>query len=323
MGFSLADGISIRAPMMDDAQAIVDLINACSVAEGGAPDFTSDRLLEGWRDDTFALATDAWVAVAPDGQIVGYEEAHTDGNGASVELDGYVHPSFKGQGIGACLLRLAEARARVAITAWPASLRVMIESTNAAAQQLLAAEGFRPIRHFWRMEIALGASPAPVWPTGVAVRAFVSGQDERITHAAMEEAFADHWNYRPTPIGDWERALLRRAEFDPALWFLAVDGDEIAGMALCFDRFENGGWVRTLGVRPGWRRRGLGLALLYHAFGVFYARGQRMVGLAVDSRSLTGATRLYERAGLYVTERYDTCEKILSEIRDRSPPPNL
>ena len=31
---------------------------------------------------------------------------------------------------------------------------------------------------------------------------------------------------------------------------------------------------------------------------------------AVDSQSLIGATRLYERAGMHVAERYDTCEKV-------------
>jgi mycothiol synthase len=312
----MPSGVVVRAPTISDAQAIVELVNACSVAEGGKPDFTADRLLAGWRNDTFALATDAWVAITQDEQLVGYEEAHVGDAGAPVELDGYVHPAFKGLGIGTFLLRQAEARAREATAAWPAGqslcLHVTIESANAAAQQLIAAEGFRPIRHFWRMEIELEAQPlSPEWPTGVTVGPFVPGQDERLTHAALEEAFTDHWHHRPVPFENWERALLRRAEFDPALWFLARDGAEIAGAALCFDNAEHGGWVRTLGVRPAWRRRGLGLALLRHTFGAFYGRGRRVVGLGVDSQSLTGATRLYKRAGMHVAERYDTCEKLL------------
>jgi mycothiol synthase len=193
----------------------------------------------------------------------------------------------------------------------PFRLRATIESANQAAQQLFAAEGYSAIRHFWRMEIELNASPtAPSWPAGVTVRSFVRGQDERATYAAIEDAFADHWDHAPTTFEEWERSLLGRADFDPALWFLALAGDQIVGTALCFDNHEHGGWVRDVGVRARWRQRGLGLALLHQAFGAFYARGRPTVALAVDSQSLTGATRLYERAGMRVAERYDTCEKV-------------
>ena len=62
-----------------------------------------------------------------------------------------------------------------------------------------------------------------------------------------------------------------------------------------------------------WRKRGLGLALLLQAFNEFYQRGDRTVGLGVDAQSLTGATRLYEKAGMHVTRRYDTYEKVIRE----------
>ena len=57
-------------------------------------------------------------------------------------------------------------------------------------------------------------------------------------------------------------------------------------------------------MRPSWRQRGIGLALLQHAFGEFYRRGVRTVELSVDSESPTGAPRLYLRAGMEVTKSY-------------------
>ncbi len=72
------------------------------------------------------------------------------------------------------------------------------------------------------------------------------------------------------------------------------------------------GWVRVLGVKWPWRRRGLGLALLLHSFGELLRRGIRTVGLGVDAENLTGAVRLYERAGMWVEHRYDICERRLA-----------
>jgi len=44
----------------------------------------------------------------------------------------------------------------------------------------------------------------------------------------------------------------------------------------------------------------LGLALLHHAFTEFWRRGERAVALGVDAENPTGATRLYERAGMHM-----------------------
>jgi ribosomal protein S18 acetylase RimI-like enzyme len=98
-----------------------------------------------------------------------------------------------------------------------------------------------------------------------------------------------------------------------------MDGDEIAGVCLCrrdFSEDADMGWVGTLGVRKGWRKRGLGLALLQHAFNVFHQEGKLRVGLGVDAASLTGATRLYEKAGMNVARRYDNYEKVVRPGRD-------
>jgi ribosomal protein S18 acetylase RimI-like enzyme len=63
--------------------------------------------------------------------------------------------------------------------------------------------------------------------------------------------------------------------------------------------------VGTLAVRPRWRRRGLGEALLRAAFAALYERGRRRVGLGVDAENVTGALRLYERVGMRVIRQSD------------------
>jgi mycothiol synthase len=61
-------------------------------------------------------------------------------------------------------------------------------------------------------------------------------------------------------------------------------------------------------VIPAFRKRGLGSALLLHAFAGLYARGERRMGLGVDATNETGATRLYESAGMRVAWKADVCE---------------
>ena len=71
------------------------------------------------------------------------------------------------------------------------------------------------------------------------------------------------------------------------------------------------GWVEVLGVRRQWRRRGLALALLLHAFGEFHRRGHKRVGLGVDGENTTGAVRLYEKAGMRPGRQWDVYERQL------------
>ena len=110
-----------------------------------------------------------------------------------------------------------------------------------------------------------------------------------------------------SPAGFREIYLGARG-FDPSLWLLAFDGDELAGCSLGY--LERGtdtdlGWIGTLGVRAPWRRRGLGEALLRRSFAALHARGKRRIGLGVDAGNVTGALRLYERAGMRPVRRSD------------------
>ena len=62
-------------------------------------------------------------------------------------------------------------------------------------------------------------------------------------------------------------------------------------------------------MRRPWQRRGLGLALLFGTFRRLCERGIRRTSLVVDSESPTGATRLYERAGMHADRFYAVYRK--------------
>jgi mycothiol synthase len=315
MTIPLPAGYVVRPPVISDAQGVADLIVARDMADYGSTDANVEEVQNYWEAPRFDLAQDARIIIAPDGLIVGYEEIYPRGD-ERLEYDGFVHPRENGRGLGTLLLRWAEERARQRVSEMQPTGSVILRGNTAAVDQnasaMFNAEGFALVRQFWRMEIAMTSPPdRPVWPAGITLRTMQSAQDQRLVHAAKEEAFADHWGHVPQTFEDWEQAVLHSDGFDPALTFMAFDGDEVAGVVV--NRHRDIAWVWQLAVRPAWRKRGLGLALLLQAFNEFYQRGDRAVGLGVDAQSLTGATRLYEKAGMHVTRRYDTYEKMLRE----------
>ena len=113
----------------------------------------------------------------------------------------------------------------------------------------------------------------------------------------------------------WSLQKFDRQDFDPSLWLVAWDGDQIAGFSQ--NRLRMGiGWVGTLGVRAAWRKRGLGEARLLHSFDNFYQRGIKTIGLGVDASSLTGALKLYESAGMRVLREFKMFENELRPGRE-------
>jgi ribosomal protein S18 acetylase RimI-like enzyme len=181
------------------------------------------------------------------------------------------------------------------------------------AHRLLESCGFHEVRRFYRMVIELQEPPPePVWPDGLRLAAVDFEADHRALHAALDEAFAGHWNVRRRSHETWLEVQRERGLADPWGWIVVRDGDEIAAVtALQRERFGMG-WIGTVGVLPAWRRRGLGEAMIREAFGRFWAAGQRTVGLGVDAQNETGATRLYERAGMHVSWSATFFEKVLA-----------
>ena len=139
------------------------------------------------------------------------------------------------------------------------------------------------------------------------MRAFLPGQDEHLAHELIQEAFQIS-----QPFAEWEHAFTHES-FDPTLWFFALDGQHVAGAIFCYNDNPKMGWIWDLAIRIPWRRRGIGMALLQHAFNEFYTRGQRTIGLDVNAENQTGATQLYRHVGMQRVQEYYTYDKELRQ----------
>jgi mycothiol synthase len=312
MDNKLPEGYMDRAPRLEDTEAVVEMFNAASRQLLGIDQVTLEEQRIEFETPGRSLEEDFRVVVAPGGTMAGYIEVF----GLSAPFTplycwGRVHPEHQGRGVGSYLMEWAEERARKALPLSAPELRVSFwafcNTIDTRAQALFTHQGFTLLRHNLRMVIDLdGAPPEPVWPEGITLRTVVPGQDEFAAFAAGREAFEDHWGHVVRPLEEeyetWQHRLLHNSDYDPSLWFLALDGDAIAGGSLCFKRVDNDprfGWVASLSVRRPWRKQGLGLALLQQSIAEFYRRGYRKVGLGVDAQNLSGAVRLYEKAGMH------------------------
>ena len=310
----LPAGYSLRNATWDDLLPVVQLIYAVCEQDGDTTIATSEEeMREIWEDPKLDMNTDTFVVTDSDGKVVGYEEFYNRSEHASLIGDGYVHPKYLGRGIGTALLRALDERVRDEMGKADPELRVFIRNSMAIgdteAREMHENEDYQPIRFFWRMEIELDkAPPTPIFPAGIELRPFDEAAHAELVYQANDEAFSDHWGHTTIDFTEWKRRTIESSEYAPELWSVAWDGDQIAGYAIC--RYRSGiGWIGSLGVRRTWRKKGLGLVLLYHSFNEFYKRGQMTIGLGVDASNPTGATRLYERAGMHIGSEYVTYEK--------------
>ncbi len=308
------NGFIVRPARMDDLEEAVAMFNRSSREMIGRAEFTPVEYRREWEAPGFYLQNDSRLVLSPDDVIVGCVEVWA-------LIDPPVHPwvwarvdpQWEGRGIGTAMLQWGKARAIEAtfdrvLEPYRIAMYCGTYGNHEASRRLLEGFGMHLIRQAHHMRIDFDKPIGePSWPEGILVRTYNHAEDAEAVYLANDEAFRDHWGYVETPFEQgferWLHFLVNRDNFDPSLWFLAVDGEEIAGMALCRPQADDDaeiGWVGELCVLRPWRRKGIGLALLRHAFRELRKRGKRGVGLGVDAENLTGALRLYERAGMHV-----------------------
>lgn len=296
-------GLTFRHPREDDLPNAARVFSAEERGVRGRVTYGVDELRDWWS--LYDLAS-SWLVENEAGEAIGASGLLARGPECSAWIA--VDPRYNGRGISTELIARAERRVR---ELGRDRLRVGSLAENDSAHALLQALGFREIRRFFRMQVDFDEPPpAPRAIEGIRIETFRL-EDARAFHAAFLEAMADDWGFVATSFEEWKKLRLDRGDNDTSLWFLARDDGEIAGAIRCDGQKFGGGFVGALGVRRPWRGRGIGTALLQKAFTAYYDRGVRRVSLGVDAENRSGATRLYERAGMRVVSEDVMFEKVL------------
>jgi hypothetical protein len=192
----------------------------------------------------------------------------------------------------------------------------VVNNTNEEGGILLQNNGFAPILHSWHMEIKLKKVPGTAsLPYGIEIKPFIRDVHAVAVWQADNEAFLDLRGGHGQTFEEWSRESFGNSGYDPDLWVVAWDGEQVVGYSNnCFHKGM--GWIRTLAIRHPWQLSDLGAALLDHSFGNFYKRDVKTVGAGVDSAIITTAVRFYQEAGMTAKGAFTMFEKEIGPKED-------
>jgi mycothiol synthase len=318
----LLPGFRMRPPRDEDAEDVADFSNEECVAWFGTPVIDAQWLLNRWTAPGADRDVDFAVVESEDGKRCAFLSVEAEPPFTEVFSLGIVAPAYHGRGLGAAIVSETERRAKRFEALADSSARVVMHAGALAGEPrvsaLLTSRGYREVRRFELRRVDFDGDPPPARVVeGISVRGF-RPEEARQLYEAHVDAFADHWGDHMETWEDFRHHQFEAPDFDARLWFVAWDGDELAGYvgALEESREDPGrGYVSLIGVRRPYRRKGLGEALLLHAFAALHARGKTGVDLHVDADSLTGATGLYAKVGMTAHPRFATWEKELRPPR--------
>ena len=310
-------GLTLRTYRSGDASAASELFNRVMEADG-VPWRTDPAEQENWLsagNDNFNPGRDMFL-VEMDGTLVATADTEwvdtTDGL-REFRMGCSVDPQWRRRGIGTWLQNVVEEHATELSEQYPTDREKAMGSWAADTERdrtaLLGRFGFTPARYFFDMvRPSLDDIQEPVLPDGLELRPVAADQFRQLWDADVE-AFLDHWGGFDSSEENF-RKWLSDPKFDPSLFVIAWDGDEIAGGVVNqINETENAafnrrrGWLQSVFVRRPWRRRGLGRAVVLRSLQVFRDRGMTSAGLGVDADNPTGALGLYTGTGFEVEMR--------------------
>jgi ribosomal protein S18 acetylase RimI-like enzyme len=309
-----------------DYDAMADIQNAVSLAD--QLDYTVTAAdLANWYGPTSQSDPYQDIIIAQvDGAAVafGAVAAYQETSSTRVYFpQGRVSPLGRRQGIGRAILHHNERRLRAIAASHPLdgprTFLTYAADTAVGTVVLLTQEGYQPVRHYYHMlrDSLEGLPDAPL-PDGLEVRP-VLPEHYRLIWEAEQEAFQYHWGYVRATEDDY-RIWLADRRFDPTLWRIAWDGDQVAGQVLSFiDAAENEahqrrrGYTENISVRRPWRQRGVARALIAQSLAALQAQGMTEAALRVDTDNQSGALRLYESCGFRVHQSSAEYRKPLDE----------
>jgi mycothiol synthase len=306
-----------RALTLDDAPAVTRVYAAAEAVDDTGEHYSEQDVRDALEDESIDLGRDSLAAV--DREVVAFAWVYGAADRARVE--GVVLPAMRRRGVGRQLLTWAEGRAAERHS--EGAICLDVHENNPGKEALARSAGYEATRWQYRMTRTLDGPLPDILPTadGFAVTRYDAGRSETVRQAHCE-AFAGEWGATPPDEQGWSRWYTGSEPFRPDVSRLVLRGDEVVAYLLTYfwaaDAAATGvreAYLGQLGVRPAWRRRGLGGLLLATGLHSYRAAGYERSSLTVDSANPTGALGLYERAGFAPSATSVAWMKPCAEVR--------
>jgi ribosomal protein S18 acetylase RimI-like enzyme len=293
------------------------VLNSAKEADGLERSITPEDIERRVKCLAHADPRQDWIIAEVDGTAVAYGD--TDWSLEVPEVwvfmqTGWVDPGWRRKGIGRSILRWQERRMKAASDAIrddrPRYLQGWASETRVSKKSLFLSEGYEPFGYVAEMiRPDLEEIPEARLPEGIEVRPVEEGHLRAIVDAE-NEAFRDHVGHREYREAEFQ-VITSGPTYDPTLWRVAWEGDEVAGMVRGFinekENTEFGrrrGYPEHISVRRPWRRRGLARTLLVMTLDALKERGMEEAALDVHMENPHEALRLYESVGFTVRETF-------------------
>jgi mycothiol synthase len=293
-----------------DLPAIADLINTCTIADGLLDSTTSvDELRLEFNSPSANSKHNLGLWEDANG-IVGFASIWVPDSGETIDgtLWFNVHPTARDRGLETEMIAWAEARMQQVSRerSVSTSLHVPVRETLTNRITLLRQHGFEPVRHFYRMERSLhDPISVPKFPDGFSLYQMNGEEDAQAWVDLFNQSFVDHWNHHEMKLEECLYWLNHNPHYRPELDLVAIAPDGTFA-AFCYSEIDpdynirigrNLGAVHLLGTRRGFRRMGLGRAMLLAGLHQLKAAGMDTARLGVDTKNPSGARQLYESVG--------------------------
>jgi ribosomal protein S18 acetylase RimI-like enzyme len=306
----------------EDFPQMAEVFNAVHAADGLDGAGTAEDMEKVYANLRNSDPDKDMVVVEVNGKIVGYKRtewwAELDGTHIYAHF-GFIAPEWRGKGLGTALFRHSEDRIREIAAEQPGDFKRVMETWAYDSQknlsEIIEREGYEGVRYGFEMvRPNLDNIPDAPMPEGLEIRP-VQPEHYRAIWEAEVEAFHDHWGMEETQEGDYER-WLEQTPFEPELWKVGWDGDQVAGMVRNFvnrefnDRHNRKrAYTEYISTRRPWRRRGLARALIAESLRMQKEMGMEESALSVDAENPSGALELYKNMGFEVVRRQTSYRK--------------
>jgi mycothiol synthase len=290
-----------------DLERVSAMLDACESVDRMGLRRTPDELRAGFHDPAVDPAHDIQLWEDEGGRVVGYGLVEVKkGDVLEGTLRFRVHPAVRAHNLDAQVMTWAESRMGEIAQNGAARLLSMARDDDKRRKYVLEQHHYQPVRYFYQLERSLTRPiNEPQFPPGFTLRQADPTQDAEAWIAMFNQTFIDHWDHHDLTLEEYQHQRQTDPGYTPKHDLIAIAPDGTFA-ALCWSIINRTEIARSgrkqallhqIGTRRGFRKIGLGRAMLLAALHALKEDGMESVRLYVDADNPTGATQLYDSAG--------------------------